>query len=558
MADNSQRLLDEILIQQQEKRDPEISRQDYFEIFCAEQILKDFNLSDEELLAGIVDGAQDGGIDSVYAFVNGALVCEDFDYKSYQKDISIELHIIQSTTAAKFSEALVNQLKSTAKDLLELDANYQELTDYCPEVRAILDNFRIIYKKLGPTFPALKLSFCYASTRPQVPISTRLLQRAEELKDIVHTLFSEAEFEFRFLGAGDLLELARRHPQNSYELHVSKCLSATDSYLVLCPLREYASFLTDPGGNLRAELFESNVRDFQGATEVNADIAKTLQSEAIVDFWWMNNGVTILVSRAALNGDIVTIQNPQIVNGLQTSTQIAQHLRAREREERAVMIKIVASENEETRDKIIKATNSQTTVQAASLRATDKIQRDIEEILVSEGLYYDRRKNFYKNKGKPIDKIISIPLMAQAVMTLVLQSPNTARARPSTLIKRNDDYGKVFSEDYPIGLYAKAASLIGKTMLFLKHRTQLTARDRNNLRFYVTFWVAALHVKKLNPTPEDIANLNVETVPDKEFEFAVTEVVDLYKQFGESDQAAKGVELRDAMFAAIKQQLGLS
>ena len=59
--------------------------------------------------------------------------------------------------------------------------------------------------------------------------------------------------------------------------------------------------------------------------------------------------------------------------------------------------------------------------------ATDKIQRDIEDYLKSRGLFYDRRKNFYKNSGKPRDVIIDIPYLAQAVMAILLRRPDTAR-----------------------------------------------------------------------------------------------------------------------------------
>ena len=42
MADNSQQILNDVLTQQRQDRLPEVSEQDYFEVFCAEQILKDF------------------------------------------------------------------------------------------------------------------------------------------------------------------------------------------------------------------------------------------------------------------------------------------------------------------------------------------------------------------------------------------------------------------------------------------------------------------------------------------------------------------------------------
>ncbi|MBY5350010.1 hypothetical protein [Rhizobium leguminosarum] len=44
MADNSQQILDDVLSQQRQDLIPEVSEHDYFEVFCAEQILKDFDL----------------------------------------------------------------------------------------------------------------------------------------------------------------------------------------------------------------------------------------------------------------------------------------------------------------------------------------------------------------------------------------------------------------------------------------------------------------------------------------------------------------------------------
>ncbi|WP_244919808.1 AIPR family protein [Rhizobium grahamii] len=245
------------------------------------------------------------------------------------------------------------------------------------------------------------------------------------------------------------------------------------------------------------------------------------------------------------------MENPQIVNGLQTSTQIARHLHSQLDDKRSVMVKIVSSEDEETRDKIIKATNSQNPIQPATLRATDKVQRDIEEALKAIGLYYDRRKNYYKNEGKPADKIVSIPLMAQALMTIILSSPDTARARPSSLIKDGSVYSSIFSESHPINLYTNAALLIQHVDRVLKSRSELKARDRSNLRFYTLLWLVASSTRKTHPKAEDIAKLDARKIDDGEIEAAIDEVWKLYDALGASDQAAKGSDLRKGIVEAL-------
>lgn len=527
-------------------------------MFCAEQVLKEYDLSYEEVEAGIVDGEHDGGVDSAYAFVNGEAVREDFDFKPFRRDVRIDLHLIQSKTSGGFSEGPINKLISTTRSLLRLNADYDTLPQYNDAIKAVLDNFRKVYRGLAAKFPSLYIHYHYASQKADAKVHANLLLKADELKGISNELFPDAIVDVEFLGARRLLELARKRQRTTYELRVSKSFNAANSLVVLSPLKEFAAFLKHGDGKVRHDLFESNVRDFQGNTEVNAEIANTLDREQVVDFWWMNNGVTIIATKASLNGDTVTLENPQIVNGLQTSTQIAHNLPDRPDDKRSVMVKIVSSEDDETRDKIIKATNSQNYVQPATLRATDKIHRDIEEALKPVGLFYDRRKNFYKNEGKSADRIISISLMAQAVMALLLRRPDAARARPSTLIKDNADYRQVFSQNLPISLYSNSALLIGHVDRVLRSRTDLKARDRTNLRFYVLLWVASSQAKKATLSAAQISKLDLRKIDDTDVESAVDEVWKLYEKLGGTDQVAKGPDLQRLMAESLSLKFPLS
>lgn len=189
MADNSQQILDEVLSQQRQDLIPEISEQDYFEVFCAEQILKDFDLSYEEIQSGVVDGEHDGGVDSIYAFVNGELIYEDFDTSPFKKDVQIELHIIQSKTSGGFSEVPVNKLISLTRHLLRLDANYDQLPQYNSAVKAAIDNFRAAYRSLASRFPNLRICYYYASKKADAHVHANLQHKADELKQVAEELF---------------------------------------------------------------------------------------------------------------------------------------------------------------------------------------------------------------------------------------------------------------------------------------------------------------------------------------------------------------------------------
>jgi len=369
-------------------------------------------------------------------------------------------------------------------------------------------------------------------------------------------MFSTAAFQFDFIGAKDLLELARKQPTTTYEMTVTESLSSEGGYIALVKLKDLYNFLSDESDQLVKTLFESNVRDYQGSTQVNEEIQKSLSERGKEDFWWLNNGITVVASKAVQSGKTLTIEDPQIVNGQQTSTEIFNFFKESntDSEERTVMVRVISVSESASRDRIIKATNSQTSIPPASLRATDKIHRDIEEYLSPFGLYYDRRKNSQKNIGRPVDQIVSIALMAQAIMSIILQRPDSARARPSTLLKKDEDYKTLFSTDYPIEVYYVAAKTIKSVQSFLRSKTDILPKEKTNLLFYVAMHVVCTVTNKPNPTVADIAALKPENLSDEILEGGLKFVKVRYLALGGDDKAAKGSQL----LADIKKDLSMS
>jgi len=204
---------------------------------------------------------------------------------------------------------------------------------------------------------------------------------------------------------------------------------------------------------------------------------------------------------------------------------------------------VIVPTQSESRDRIIKATNSQTYIPPASLRATDKVQRDIEEFLRPFGLFYDRRKNFYKNEGQPLDRIVGISAMAQAVMAVALQRPDTARARPSSLLKNDADYDTVFSDSNPLDLYRVCIVLVRRVEQYQHSLETLSPKDRNNLRFYVAMHLAAILSNHPNPDLNEIVSIDLDNVKEDDLLNRVEAVYAQYIALGASDQAAKGTDL---------------
>ena len=316
-------------------------------------------------------------------------------------------------------------------------------------------------------------------------------------------------------------------------------------------LRDLFAFVTDDDGKIREGLFEANVRDYQGSTEVNKEIQDSLQHPGPEDFWWLNNGITILSAQATQSGKTLTIEDPQIVNGLQTCRQIFEFFAARPdtgaEDTRLALVRVIVPEASESRDKIIKATNSQTYIPPASLKATDKIQRDIEEFLRGHGLYYDRRKNFYKNDGRPVADIVGIPKMAQALMAIILAQPDTARARPSSLIKNDTDYESLFSTKHPIEVYLACVRILRRVEDHLRSMVGLDSKDRNNIRFYVALELARDMTGEAIPSLSSLKMAASSDISDGDVRSATDRVVAKYRELGGTDQVAKGTELKSAL-----------
>lgn len=542
MSQNDQIILDQVLEQNRVAIAPALPKDQFFELFVAEQVLKDYDLSYDEINAGIVDGSLDGGVDGLYVFANGDLVQEDSDLSALKKGVELELVVLQATTTPGFSEARVDRLVATFEELLDLSLDLSETAKrYNEPVRAGAGIFRRAYTDLAGRFPKIRVWFVIASRGMQV--HANVLQKAERLKGAVGKHISAAECKIDFLRAGELLELARRSPKTTYSLHLAETpISSAGQvgFVCLVKLEDYFAFITE-NGNLQRHLFEANVRDYQGSTEVNQEIRGSLGSEGEEDFWWLNNGVTIVASQAVQSGKSLTIEDPQIVNGLQTSNELHKHFKdgKNSTDGRNLLVRVVVPKDPASRDRIIKATNSQTRIPPASLRATDRIHRDIEEFLKPRGYFYDRRKNAHKNEGVAVEKIIGIGYLAQVVMSIALQRPDNARSRPSSLLKRDEDYKQVFDASRPLAAYAACVALAKRVEAHLRLSAMMSPAEKGNIRFHVAMAVAMLGSSRKRPSFDSLAKLDVDGIQDNIFDEARDLVLKEFRELGGTDAIAK-------------------
>lgn len=547
---NSQILIKECVAQSFRDSDEYDDEASFFEYFSSSQILKDYDLSDDEIENGIVGSSGDGGCDSIYIFLNKNLVLPDqIDSIIPSKESKVEMVIIQSKRETSFKESAIQKWKDVSNNLLSLSNSLSDFTTrYNDDVRESFGFFRDLYTKLLRSRVKLEFKYIYVSYAEELHPNVK--QQAEELKGLVCKLFPNAKVNIEFVGAAELYDKYNTPAETIVNLPLAEvpiALGKNKNYVGLVSLKDYYRFIVSEDNILRRKFFEANVRDYQGRNNVNSSIRETLETGQSEDFWWLNNGITILTSEAMLvNNRELQLTNPEIVNGLQNSNEIylyfKNNLNLLDSETRNVLVRIIVPDSEESRDNIIFATNNQTNIPKASLRVTDPIHLQIELYLKGRGLFYDRRKNYYKNQGKKPSEIIGVSFLGQCLITLFLKKPDYARARPSTILTDDDSYNKLYIENQDLDVFYRCAVLGKKVQKNLKRTIQYTSAEKSDILFYLLYGVVANSIKKNNITIADIKHLDIDSITDDVISEVKDKIYNIYKENGGNGRVAKSSE----------------
>lgn len=560
---NNQVLLKECIKQELEDNGSFTSLNNFFEFFAASQIYKTYNLSDEEILNGIVGGGNDGGCDSIYVLLNGNIITQDqLETMSVSKGSVLELLISQAKYVTSFGEDALMKWKTVSENLMDLNNNIQDYKDRYNE--SVLDAFQLFRDLVTKTIRnqvQIKITYSYVTIANDV--HPNVTQQAEELKKTVHGLFPSALAHVEFVDANQLFSLYGKTADNIEELNlIENAIARTDKdYIGLVNLATFYDFITDKNNKLIQSYFDSNVRDYQGHNTVNSAIAETLSNKNIKgDFWWLNNGVTILASNIQLTTPKkIIVENPEIVNGQQTSREIynyfAENSCLKEYEQRNILVRLIQPDGEEVRDRIISATNNQTNIPKYSLRVTDPIHYQIELYFKSRGLYYDRRKNFYKNQKKKGEDIIGVSFLAQVLISIILKKPDFARARPSTLLDDDSTYNQLYGQDNNLQAYFNAAKIGQKVRCIIKQDNNLSQIQKSDIQFALVYMLARRLTNKQPISFNDLSKIDLTKITEELLNECKQEVYNKYMELGGVSAVAKSSQLTDAIDKVMDDQI---
>lgn len=505
---------------EQFRSDNELTNNDseVFELFALTQITKQHDLTFEEIQNSIVDGGQDGGIDSLLVIIDEMIpeTVDELDELKFGRKTQVLIKISQCKKENSFKESSIDKLITTLPELFNLSKNENDLlVRFNPSLVEKALIAREAWRKCTVAGGQITINFDYCTFSENIEINGAFTAKVNQLKGIAATFFVGAKIEYSNYSSEELLRLYQSHKIERLSLTFKENPLSTSyenhgiGYVGTVKLAEYKRFLKDEDGSIREDLFESNIRHYQGKVDVNEKIKTTIETPIEEDFWWLNNGITIIAETPSLVGTTLSIDNVQIVNGLQTSYSIFLYHNESDDDKRSVLVKVIINNNKKTIDHIIASTNSQNPVSPALLRATDDVQREIELYFGNEGYFYDRRKNYYKNQGKPASKIFGIQSNAQAVEAIVFNNPHITRSKPTSLIKDDSTYNRIFSSAVNYKLYLNCCLVAQKVSDF--HRTVPDAGIKNNLsnfKLHLARVSMCLLSGRGNPTIVEVSAVN--------------------------------------------------
>ena len=435
---------------------------EHFSNFCviAKEYNEEFGIEDIHVGEG-----NDLGIDGIGIIVNGNLINnieEIEDLAISNKYIEAEFLFIQSKTSTNFDGADISNFLFGARDLFSNTPRLPR-SEKIQTKKQLID---AIYQKSGLFKRGNPLCKLYYITTGKWQNDKYLLGKIEADVELMKDMNIFKNVVFTPVDAPSLQKLYN-YAKNSIvksinfdnKITVPEISGVRESYIGILPINEFLKLIIDDSGIIIRGLFYDNVRDFQGDNEVNTEIEQTLQSPDKDLFVLLNNGVTVVAENITKTGDRFQIEDFQVANGCQTS-----HVLFNNKEyvtsAMYIPIKLIVSDNDEIKNKIIKATNRQTQVKNEELTALTDFQKSLEQYYAAlpeeNRLYYERRSQQYRSvPGIEKVRIITISTQIRTFSSMFLNEPHRASRFYGTLL--NSVKNKIFVEGHdPIAYYVSA------------------------------------------------------------------------------------------------------
>jgi len=384
-----------------------------------------FKLDDFEIDDAITDGPGDKGIDAIF--------------EQTDENGNNTLYVVQSKYFDKNFEKTIDE---NAKNLVVSTISNYILGDY-----PLNDLNLKLQKKIEAMRPRLSDGQIDSIT---LFLFTNGQQPGQNIISELRQFESEQEgtISYQIITEGDLFPIfapPSTHVVDSVELKIVKDSGSGERSTLNLPDIDTIQgkvFKVDVVDLARLvknnpNIFSGNVRAFQTLkNKINSQIASTLMDkEFIKEFIYLNNGITIVCDDFEVKpgGEIICLKKPSIINGCQTANTILEVYKEKVIEPNTglVLVRVVKTKDNGIKEKIIKASNTQTAINNRDLISEEDIQKEIEAQFLQLGYFYERKRGLHRDK--PQEKVIDLEKAAQCYLALYLDKPAEAKNKKSTI-----------------------------------------------------------------------------------------------------------------------------
>jgi hypothetical protein len=410
--------------------------------------------ADADLLESICVGGQaDTGIDGIAVKINGVLVrsvSDAADIIKSSKRASVEFVFIQSKYKPHFDSHELSIFISGVRNFLSNPPTLP-VNDRIQDLLTLKDfvlSDDVVYN--WDSNPSVRMYYVAMGKWRNEPLHVALAEKAKadilglNTYDDVELQFVDSEYLKQILDSNDNKFTTIIETIDSMEL--TPVSGVDNSCVVLCNAEEFSRMLVNEQGLIRKNLFEDNVRDYQGLNAVNSEISDTIAANP-AKFVLLNNGITIVCDDFSPNNRKLKIVNPQIVNGCQTSNVIFDALRrGRQLNNIALLIRVISTKNSDITNEIVRGTNRQNIVLDETFEAIREFHKNLEEFFNSfngelpEKIYYERRSKQYADTPsiKQTHKI-NLRILTQYFTAMFLNRPHKSFRHESILLREFGD-----------------------------------------------------------------------------------------------------------------------
>jgi len=390
------------------------------------------NLNADEILDAITDGAMDGGIDAIYISGCDAHI---FNFK-YTSSFENSKNNFPST---EMDKVIVTMEKIYGKSITEAETN-GALWEKINEIWGLFEKGTLNFK----------FYFCSNKENP--------IERARTSFESYMNKFKYVEFQYidqeKFSNL--ILETKYKKVDGKISFIDKQYYDRSDGKLKGVVATISATDLVelvkdkDNIGQINENVFNDNVRIYlKLKNRINKGIYETALSDSNYEFWYLNNGITIVCEECNYipntRSPCVELKNFQIVNGGQTTNALfeAYNKDKNKIDNVLLLVRICETRDYSISDKISETTNSQNPVRSRDLRSNDRVQRMLEDQFSSLGYFYERKKNQYISE--PNEKRLDSELLGQLYLSYYLQKASEARNQKSIVF--GESYDEIFNEE---------------------------------------------------------------------------------------------------------------